>query len=119
MLEMGTSPEVEHRIRSAPVLVSSRLSLVESCRAFLRLRTLGGVPEERLVDAERDVGTIWSRCELWEISRTICETACAVTLRFATLAASQQPDRAGRDRVKRTASIGVGVLSSVSWRDSI
>jgi predicted nucleic acid-binding protein len=77
-LEGGTSPEVEKRIRSARVLVSSRLSLVESCRAFLRLRALGVGPEDRLADAERDVAAIWSRCELWEISRTVCETACAV-----------------------------------------
>lgn len=77
-LEAGTSPEVEQRIRLAPVLVTSRLSLVESCRAFVRLRTLGRAAEERLADAERDVATIWSRCELWEISRRICETACAV-----------------------------------------
>jgi predicted nucleic acid-binding protein len=77
-LEAGTSPEVEQRIRLAPVLVTSRLSLVESCRAFVRLRTLGRAAEERLADAERDVAGIWSRCELWEISRRVCETACAV-----------------------------------------
>jgi hypothetical protein len=76
VLETATSPSVEQRIRAARVLVSSRL--VDSCRAFLRLRALGGVSEERLVDAERDVAAIWSRCELWEITRSICETACAV-----------------------------------------
>jgi predicted nucleic acid-binding protein len=78
MLETGTSPVIEDRIRSARALVSSRLSLVESCRAFLRLRALGGASEERLVDAERNVAAIWSRCELWEVTRSICETACAV-----------------------------------------
>lgn len=62
------------------MLVSSRLSLVESCRAFVRLRALGGASEERLVDAERDVAAVWSRCELWEITRSICETACAVAI---------------------------------------
>lgn len=77
-LETGTSPSVEQRIRVARALVSSRLSLVESCRAFHRLRALGRVSEERLVDAERAVAAIWSRCELWEISRTVCETACVV-----------------------------------------
>jgi predicted nucleic acid-binding protein len=78
VLEAGTSPAVEERIRVAQVLVSSRLSLVESCRAFARLRALGGVAEERLGDAERDVAAIWARCELWEITRAICETACTV-----------------------------------------
>jgi predicted nucleic acid-binding protein len=80
VLETGTSPAVEERIRSAQVLVASRLSLVESCRALHRLRVLGGAAEERLADAERDVGTIWSRCELWEITRSVCETACAVAI---------------------------------------
>jgi predicted nucleic acid-binding protein len=78
VLEEGISPPVEQRIRSARVIVSSRLSLVESCRAFLRLRAIGGVSEERLADAERDVAAIWSRCELWEITRSVCETACVV-----------------------------------------
>lgn len=77
-LETGTTPEIEARIRSARVLVSSRLALVESCRALIRLRALGGAPEERLADAERDIAAIWSRCELWEITRAVCETACAV-----------------------------------------
>ena len=80
VVESGTSPLVEQRIRQASALVSSRLSLVESCRAFHRLRAVGRVSEERLVDAERDVAAIWSRCELWEISRNVCETACAVAV---------------------------------------
>jgi hypothetical protein len=36
-LEQGTTPEIESRIASAPVLVTSRLSLVESARALLRV----------------------------------------------------------------------------------
>ena len=77
-LETGTSPEIEGRIRAARVLVSSRLSLVESCRALLRLRALGGVPVGRLADAEARSRAIWSRCELWDITRQVCETACLV-----------------------------------------
>jgi predicted nucleic acid-binding protein len=80
VLEAGTSPLVERRIREASALVSSRLSLVESCRAFHRLRTVSRVSQERLVDAERDVAAVWSRCELWEITRSVCETACAVAV---------------------------------------
>lgn len=37
-LEAGLSPEVEARIGTAVVLVTSRLALVESARAFLRAR---------------------------------------------------------------------------------
>ena len=77
-LESGTLPEIERRIRSARVLVTSRLSLVESCRALIRLRALGVAREDRLADAERDIAAIWARCELWEITRRVCETACEV-----------------------------------------
>jgi predicted nucleic acid-binding protein len=78
VLETGTSPLIERRIRTARTLISSRLSLVESCRAFVRLRALAEVSEERIVDAERDVAAIWSRCELWELTPGVCETACTV-----------------------------------------
>ncbi len=77
-LESGTQPEIERRIRSARVLVSSRLSLVESCRALVRIRTLGVAGEDRISDAERDIAAIWARCERWEISRRVCEMACEV-----------------------------------------
>jgi predicted nucleic acid-binding protein len=77
-LESGTQPAIERRIRSARVLVSSRLSLVESCRVLVRLRTLGVAGEDRVADAERDIAAIWARCELWEISRRVCEMACEV-----------------------------------------
>jgi len=77
-LESGTSPEIERRIQSARALISSRLALVESCRTLIRLRTLGIVGEDRLADAERDIAAIWARCELWEITRRVCELACEV-----------------------------------------
>jgi predicted nucleic acid-binding protein len=77
-LESGTSPEIEQRIRSARVLVSSRLALVESCRALIRLRALAVAEEGRLADAERDIAAIWARCELWEVTRRVCEMACEV-----------------------------------------
>jgi hypothetical protein len=63
-LESGTVPDLERRIRAARVLISSRLSLVESCRALVRLRALGIAQEDRLADAERDIAAIWARCEL-------------------------------------------------------
>ncbi len=51
---------------------------MESCRALIRLRALGVAREDRLADAERDIDAIWARCELWEISRRVCEMACEV-----------------------------------------
>jgi predicted nucleic acid-binding protein len=78
VLETGTSPDIERRIGSAMVLITSRLSLVESCRALVRLRLLSVASEERLSDAERAIAAIWARCELWEITSSVCEMACVV-----------------------------------------
>jgi len=75
VLESGTTPEVEARLRSAPVLVTSRLSLVESARAIWRVRNLAGAPERRLADAEREIEAVWARCELWEVTPSVCDLA--------------------------------------------
>jgi predicted nucleic acid-binding protein len=80
-LESGTTPDVEARIRAARVLVTSRLSLVESARACLRAREVGRVPEERLADAEREIDEIWARCQIWELTPSICEAAGRVAPR--------------------------------------
>jgi uncharacterized protein len=74
-LEQGTTPEIEQRIGAAPVLVTSRLALVESARALLRVRLRGGVAESRLADARRELEALWSRCELWELSPAVCDLA--------------------------------------------
>jgi hypothetical protein len=57
-LEQGTTPEIEQRIAAAPALVTSRLALVESARALLRVRVAGGVPESRLADAQRELDVL-------------------------------------------------------------
>ncbi len=75
ILENGTSPEVEARIAAARALVTSRLSLVESSRALHRLRRLGEVSEAKLADAQREVSAVWARCELWELTPSVCEMA--------------------------------------------
>lgn len=77
-LEQGTTAEIEARIASAPVLVTSRLSLVESARALLRIGQRGDVAESRLADARRDLDALWSRCELWELSPAVCDLASHV-----------------------------------------
>ena len=74
-LEQGTTLEVEIRIAAAPVLVTSRLSLVESARALLRVRVQGSVPESRLADARWELDALWHRCELWELSPAVCDLA--------------------------------------------
>lgn len=75
VLENGTSPELEALIAAAPALVTSRLSLVESSRALHRLRQLGEVGEVKLADAQRQIGEVWARCELWELTPSVCERA--------------------------------------------
>ena len=74
-LEQGTTPEIEQRIAAAPVLVTSRLSLVESARALLRVRLNGRVAESQLADIRRELDTLWTRCELWALSQPVCELA--------------------------------------------
>jgi predicted nucleic acid-binding protein len=75
VLERGLSPEIERRLADAEVLITSRLSLVETARAFLRVRRLGERPESAIADAERQVRELWRHCELWELSREVCELA--------------------------------------------
>jgi predicted nucleic acid-binding protein len=77
-IEGGTTPDVEARIAAAPVLVTSRLSLVESARALARLRQLDRVAESRLADARREIDTLWTRCELWELTVAVCDLASHV-----------------------------------------
>lgn len=84
VLEQGLSPSVEARIAGADILVTSRLSLVETARAFFRVRRLGERPEASIADAERSVRSLWRRCQIWELSREVCELAEEVAPR-ATL----------------------------------
>lgn len=80
ILENGTSPEIEALIAAAPALITSRLSLVESSRALHRLRQIGEVSEARLADAHREISAVWARCELWELTPSVCERARQIAL---------------------------------------
>jgi len=75
VVENGTSPAVEERIRRASLLVTSRLSLVEAARALVRLRLASAATEARLGDVERDIAALWARCDLWELTPAVCELA--------------------------------------------
>jgi predicted nucleic acid-binding protein len=74
VLERGLSPDTESRLAAARYLITSRLSLVETSRAFIRLR-LDGVSETLLADAAREVDSLWARCTIWELTRTVCDLA--------------------------------------------
>ena len=75
LLEGGTSPEVEKRIKQATLLVTSRLSLVEAARAVHRVRTQGLVSEQALADATREMEALWARCDVWGLTTQVCELA--------------------------------------------
>jgi predicted nucleic acid-binding protein len=78
VLERGTTPEIETRIAAAPLLATSRLALVESARALLRIRQQGAIADSRLADAQRELDALWNRCELWELSPPVCDLASRV-----------------------------------------
>jgi predicted nucleic acid-binding protein len=77
VMESGLSPDLEVRLDGARYLVTSRLSLVETARVFLRLRA-EGVAETRIADATREAGSIWARAAVWELTREVCELASHV-----------------------------------------
>ena len=77
VLERGLTPDIEQALGRARWLVTSRLSLVESARAFLRLR-LQGVSETTIADAAREADSIWTRCAVWELTPVLCELAAHV-----------------------------------------
>lgn len=82
VLEAGMSPAVEEEIDRADVLVTSRLSLVETARAFARVRLLGEHSEALVADAESAVEALWRRCEIWELTREVCDRARSVAPRI-------------------------------------
>jgi predicted nucleic acid-binding protein len=77
-LEAGMEPEIERRLTAADVLITSRLSLVESSRALIRARELSRISEVQRVDAQRSLESVWARCHVWEITRSICDRASVV-----------------------------------------
>jgi len=78
VLESGTTPEIEQQIATATVLLTSRLSQVEAARALLRIRALPTVSEAKLADARRDINALWRRCDIWEVSPSVCRLAAEV-----------------------------------------
>src|SRR5581483_1356439 len=56
-------------------LITSRLSLLESSRALHRVRQLAQLSEAGLADAQREINDVWARCELWELTPSVCERA--------------------------------------------
>jgi predicted nucleic acid-binding protein len=77
VLERGLTPDHEERIGAARFLITSRLALVETARAFTRLRA-DGVSETLIADAAREADSIWARCAVWELTSAVCDRAASV-----------------------------------------
>jgi predicted nucleic acid-binding protein len=77
VLEDGVGDSILRSIAGARVLMTSRLSLVESARAFLRLRA-EGLAANTIADASREVDSIWARCVIWELTEAVCDLAAQV-----------------------------------------
>jgi predicted nucleic acid-binding protein len=80
-LEFGTDAELESRMASAEAWITSRLSLVETSRALIRARDLQRISELEHTDLERNIEEVWSRCHVWELTRSVCERARSVAPR--------------------------------------
>jgi predicted nucleic acid-binding protein len=77
VLERGLTPEVEHQLSRSRYLVTSRLALVETARALLRLRAEGSA-EAVIADAARELDSIFARCTIWELTPAVCDLAAQV-----------------------------------------
>jgi predicted nucleic acid-binding protein len=78
ILESDMTPDIEAKIAAAPILLTSRLTQVEAARALLRVRSLRTVSEAKLADATRDINRLWRRCDIWELSPSVCRLAAEV-----------------------------------------
>ena len=75
IIETGFTPDIELAIQEADVLITSRLSLVEASRVLIRTRNTGELSERQIADAERELNALWDRCEIWELSKSVCDSA--------------------------------------------
>ena len=91
VLERGLSRATQRHLSSSTALVVSRLALVETSRALLRARVDGRVEADAVREAAEEIDGLWSRCEIWEISRGVCDEASRIapTLALRTLDAIQ------------------------------
>ena len=78
LLESAATSEMEKRLHDASVLITSRLTLVETARALLRLRQAATVSEVQLADAGRDLDALWARCDIWELTPAVCDLAASI-----------------------------------------
>jgi predicted nucleic acid-binding protein len=75
VLEKGLSSKALRAITESSALIVSRLALVETGRALCRAHAEKRITAPGLVRAQIEVEELWSRCEIWELTRAVCKEA--------------------------------------------
>ncbi len=78
VLERGLPRATARALATSSTLIVSRLALVETTRALHRARLEKRVSADALARAADEADDLWQRCEIWEVSRSVCEEAAAV-----------------------------------------
>jgi predicted nucleic acid-binding protein len=75
VLEKGLSAPARRAIAKSPTLLVSRLALVEVGRSLVRAEAEQRISGAQRTRVEHEVADLWQRCEVWEMSRTVCADA--------------------------------------------
>jgi predicted nucleic acid-binding protein len=75
VLERGLSKRDQRALTASPALMVSRLALVETARALYRAEAEKRVTAVERVRALGEASDLWARCEIWELSRSVCAEA--------------------------------------------
>jgi predicted nucleic acid-binding protein len=75
VLEKGLSSKALRAVAESPTLIVSRLALVESGRALSRAHAEKRITASGLLRVQSEVEELWSRCEIWELTRSVCKEA--------------------------------------------
>ena len=75
VLDSGLSRKVARVLATSSALLVSRLALVETSRALQRAHNENRITMAGLMRAQGAVEEFWARCEIWELTRAICQEA--------------------------------------------
>jgi predicted nucleic acid-binding protein len=75
ILERGLSKRHQRAMTNSETLIVSRLALVETSRALYRAELEKRVTAAARALAQAEANELWGRCEIWELSRSVCAEA--------------------------------------------
>lgn len=78
VLERGLSRTAERAIKASNALIVSRLAQVETNRALYRAHADERLNDQALARAQDQVSELFARCEFWEVSRMVCDSAAVL-----------------------------------------